>query len=565
MDPDHQFFLASPNPTCLSSRGTLDWILLASNFAIIISSSLLIANGSCSGGPLTSGGANLCVGQRLPVQAWLAIVGVEFSLLSAVVLPRAGALLISKVLTQRLTRVGLGLATLLNSQQSASKFTQVKYGMKKVAGLRLGLAAAVAGISVTYKFSFSQVDLNGIISIPLDSETPVGHTGDLGGGFFIGGPDLISPITTNIADLLQGNTQSYMWNASQTSNTSYLTIGPSINPFQGNQLVHGQVKRCKPDYYARNTLTLNFSGNSSDSPLADLTPYHNGARFYTGSLKDFVDIATTDGTLQVLFGELYEIEYGPSRYLGMLSSTMQLCAGFVSWDYDISSSAVQLHEPQDINCTSIPIGLVSGDWDASDPADSLSGGFVLTGVIIQTLLKQVDWFDPGVDPLTLRQEMITEVSSIILATYGGLISGSTSLYDISKNPKAPACREVQPQGALNFGYVASGLLHNYGTGMTIIGMTLQGLALFVALLALGLLSWPALPLLGEWPAQWLGLMDGTSRDLVREAITGTSVGQGAVRSDVWVYLSSSRAEVGCPPRLQLSTNKGQLERKCDHF
>jgi hypothetical protein len=356
-----------------------------------------------------------------------------------------------------------------------------------------------------------------------------------------------------------------MWNSPQDSNISYLVIGPSINPLLSNQLIEGEIQRCNPDYYTRNTLSLDFSGNSSDLPTADSTPYNNGTRFNTGYLSNFIDVATSNGNLNVLFGELYEIDYGPSRYLGKLSSTMEVCAGFVSWGYVAFDENIYLQEPQDVNCSSITIDIDNGDWNVSAIGQSLGGGFLLTGSIIQALVEEVDWGDPNYDHVTVGQELMNEISSVVLATYSSYVSQTISLYDISADRKAASCRDLQPQGPLSFGYVAIGLLHNYGTGMTILGIFLQVLALTAGLLALGLLFWSALPLLGEWSAQWVGLMDGVNRDMVREAIAGTSVGQGVVKSDLRVYLSSSREHDSGTVRLVLSTSKGEVERNCDHL
>jgi hypothetical protein len=52
-------------------------------------------------------------------------------------------------------------------------------------------------------------------------------------------------------------------------------------------------------------------------------------------------------------------------------------------------------------------------------------------------------------------------------------------------------------------WVISGLLPRHGTGMTLLGVLLQCLIILLSLLTLLLLFIPILPLITEWPAQWL--------------------------------------------------------------
>jgi hypothetical protein len=64
----------------------------------------------------------------------------------------------------------------------------------------------------------------------------------------------------------------------------------------------------------------------------------------------------------------------------------------------------------------------------------------------------------------------------------------------------------------------NGILAGAGTGMTRIGMALQVLMVVVCGGAIGILAWPALPLVKEWPAQWIGLVSGLDRAILEDAV-----------------------------------------------
>ncbi len=74
--------------------------------------------------------------------------------------------------------------------------------------------------------------------------------------------------------------------------------------------------------------------------------------------------------------------------------------------------------------------------------------------------------------------------------------------------------------------------------MTALGIALQILAVVAALVALGLVLWPTLPPVTEWPAQWLGIVEGLERTVVVEAVKGTSAGQNAAESNEIVFMAS---------------------------
>src|SRR6266536_6022603 len=75
-----------------------DWLSLALSVILITCTVFAISNGSCSTPQSLTAKTPVCIGGWLSVQSWLAIVGVELSLLSTTVLPRAKNIFLSKVL-----------------------------------------------------------------------------------------------------------------------------------------------------------------------------------------------------------------------------------------------------------------------------------------------------------------------------------------------------------------------------------------------------------------------------------------------------------------------------------
>ena len=111
--------------------------------------------------------------------------------------------------------------------------------------------------------------------------------------------------------------------------------------------------------------------------------------------------------------------------------------------------------------------------------------------------------------------------------------------------------------------------------MTQLGVVLQALIIVLCVLILILLFIPVLPLVTEWPAQWLGLVYGLSPSKVQEVVEGTSAGrnsakdnnwgQGTGGREGWVWLGSGGGDVaeGCP-YLILSPEKGRVRIGRNH-
>lgn len=108
---------------------------------------LLIANGTCSG-------------SQLSVRAWLAIIGVEFTLTGSVLLLRLLSTAILQSMTPKLVKDGASLDRILNSLSSVPFPTQIRMGPRKVARARLIVTIVVFATMVLYKLSFIHVDRN---------------------------------------------------------------------------------------------------------------------------------------------------------------------------------------------------------------------------------------------------------------------------------------------------------------------------------------------------------------------------------------------------------------------
>jgi hypothetical protein len=130
--------------------GTMSWFLVGVTLLFILLSALLIANGSCSEYQGLSARAPVCIGGHLSVQSWLAIVGVEFTILGIIVLPRLQSILISKILTLRLTHSGMPLAKVLNSQTNAPSWTNIRLGSRVTLFIRTLIFCALICASILY-------------------------------------------------------------------------------------------------------------------------------------------------------------------------------------------------------------------------------------------------------------------------------------------------------------------------------------------------------------------------------------------------------------------------------
>jgi hypothetical protein len=111
--------------------------------------------------------------------------------------------------------------------------------------------------------------------------------------------------------------------------------------------------------------------------------------------------------------------------------------------------------------------------------------------------------------------------------------------------------------------------------MTSLGLALQGAVLGISIVALVLIFWLSLPLLTEWPAQWLGLSDALDRQMVLRCVEGTSTGEGKVRfyGKAWLFsehrsteeLGGDTGNVAGAPRLRLAQSSGSVSKGQRHL
>ena len=227
----------------------------------------------------------------------------------------------------------------------------------------------------------------------------------------------------------------------------------------------------------------------------------------------------------------------------MIEVETKLCRGYTTWNtsnYNQDSSYQEyfLQGVQDIGC--IPETFSFASWNASN-SRTIAQSFVsaFTGA----------W-----------DSYSTEVVEIVLASldHSTLLASTafTGLDTAASVETAPkACSGFSPAEG-----VAVGLLISNGTGMTLMGMILQGIALCFAMMGIVVLVWPSLPLVGEWPAQWLGLARGVDGEIVQRSLRGTSVGQNAAQGGDRLFLVSQH-KVNGSNSLVFSTEHGDIAKR----
>lgn len=536
--------------TTVSLRGTMDWLLAASSILIMIYSSLMFANGTYSNHRRTSVHPALYIGGHLSIQAWLAIVGVEFSLLGTVVIPRMVAVFISKYLTKRLTGDGMLLSTLLNLHPSAPMQTQLRWGMKRVMFLRL-LVIILAGTgSILYKFSFVTVDMGGIFAIQPASQ----NTRPFGTSTTVTSPASSVNLLERLQNIDQVNGTSLLYlplNSTTFPISQKIIMGPQLNATSAKQLLVGKVQSCIPYSYSSHDLTATIQVRFDTFPLITDPPYNNAVRFmvlggnYTNYLVDIN--SSPDGALQAFLAEGLDMVWPGNghRYTSLIEVKTEICRGYTSWN--TSNSIYQeyfLQTPQDIGCIREDFDVAS--WNASHRSSTAKGFIEAFGIA-------GEWYT-------------AQVVDIILATLDHeTILSSTDF----KNLDAAATAKNTPKACLGFSSeeaeeVGEGMIIDNGTGMTSMGLALQAIALFISILAVAVLFWPSLPLLGEWPAQWLGLTGEVGEGMAQQALRGTSVGQNAVKGGERLFLTSRHKENGSR-HLVLTVEKGEIANGKVHW
>jgi hypothetical protein len=529
---------------------------VATTGIIVICTILLIINGTCSTPQGLTAKSPVCVGGSLSVQSWLAITGLELSLLTTVTLPRAKDRFLSKYFTRHLTKNGLLLSTLLNTQASAPAWIQIRASWRLF--LFRGLVVVLAaGISITYKFTFVKVAAYDTVALPYD-----GLYYDLGANSESNTPLL----SNNIQDVLSGFPRPSMYSTFNSSTqTSEFIFGGSFNIIVAQGIGSGTIFYCYPDFYSRTTLVTTEPSWTDTAPLIGQLPSNNSVRFTNPVDNSLVDITSSNGTLQAFFGYPGNATLSDVRYSVMVSASTRLCVGLMSWSKDPSTTfGVQwdLNNTQEISCRAEIFSL--DFWNSSD-----SGMF--TSSLIRAILAS--------QTPNHTQSYPHEDYNLLNITIPLIIAGTYHLnvpldgdFNETANPALrittwPVCKYVNGSyGAFEARFIAQGLVFDHGTGMTLLGIILQAIVLLIAFLVLGLLLWPTLPLLTEWPAQWLSLLQDIDKDTLREALKGTSVGQHEVRGEELFFLSSTKeSEETRPPRLIISRAQGEVRKGVDHI
>jgi hypothetical protein len=76
--------------------------------------------------------------------------------------------------------------------------------------------------------------------------------------------------------------------------------------------------------------------------------------------------------------------------------------------------------------------------------------------------------------------------------------------------------------------------------MTWIGMALQAVMVVVGISAIGVIAWPGLPLIREWPAQWIGLVSELDLVELDDALHGTSTGSNHILGEIMLHITFSK-------------------------
>jgi hypothetical protein len=495
---------------------TARWHLIVPSVLLAVASILLIINASCSKPHGMTAEAPVCVGGQLSIQAWLVIVGLEFGILGFFLLPKLGELLISKALTRKLTGDGLGFASLLNSQLSAPLMAQMRFGLKRVLGIRIATLVVIAIFSILYKYSFVRVERFSTINLA-DTQTPV-LLGDNSGSYKNG-------MSNNLVDALSGNmahgssNMSFQPGSSLRAKQYTQVYGPS-KPAYAPHLKTGTEFLCTPTYYSRNKIVPNEEYWSR--PTITNAAYNNGVRFFDTVDGTLADVYSANGTLQIL-----SANYGPptTYYTSKLTATVSVCVGYASWLVNNTASPESnLRNPVDIDCYQESFELIP--W-----TDSPGAQFTLN--LLQGLnAKNIN-----------NLPQATSTMNVILASMNYSEAITILEAKLKANLLAKSVKSAMPAECLSSRnaqepWVISGVSYNNGTGMTLLGAILQGLVLLFALLALILLFWPTPALLTEWPAQWLVLASSMNQATVQRAVRNASFGRNEVGGELWINMKN---------------------------
>jgi hypothetical protein len=262
-----------------------------------------------------------------------------------------------------------------------------------------------------------------------------------------------------------------------------------------------------------------------------------------------MNIFTINNTLFILTGIIRP--NGTGLYTSFLTTATRVCLGFASWSVNNAAGRTSfLQDPTGVACVPEPFNMAA--WANVSSTQ-------LTLSLLQGLGSK------SVNNLPAPTAML----NVILATLNHtssqaqLVASHKAILTSTTLPQAPSACSLSSSPSQP--WVIAGIISLHGTGMTLLGAVLQGLIILLGLLTILLLLWPTLPLLSEWPAQWLGLVVGLSPARVQEAVEGTSVGRNEAGREMLVWMRSGGGDVlEGRPWLTLSREKGRVRMGREH-
>jgi hypothetical protein len=255
------------------------------------------------------------------------------------------------------------------------------------------------------------------------------------------------------------------------------------------------------------------------------------------------------------------------KYTSVYVIEQQACAGYLSWNNSLGYRDYTIELPTDVRCLPQPFDI--GRWQTTS-----IGNFALA-TINASIFDDFKNFT-NVDKLwELTRNTILPTTDI---TFPQL---QDEWPNVHNSPVHPDCRvfyddpkfklvetgfgingvkEMMPADDSKFWdgqIVVVGLIQGAGTGMTGLGIALQAFVVLVCCISMFILLWKPLPLLGEWPGQWLLLASGLDRRIVAGNLKGVSAGGGRASGDTTVWLVSSDPDSQESGREQSRSEEGQ--------
>ncbi|PVH81616.1 hypothetical protein DL98DRAFT_587231 [Cadophora sp. DSE1049] len=555
-------------------RSTFDWTTLSASLILLSFAIFMIINSRCFQ-PLDSLTydkiSSLCYGSSLSIPSWLAIIGVEFAIFSTVILPRLQAVSTSKVLTRKLLSEGVTLPRLLNSQSTAPLNVQLRHGSRSIFLWRMAVSALVASVSVLYKYSFAPANIR--TTIQLDSTFIDIDSEDFYGSLF--SDSLLSPSgsTGNDSVVIGRNGADFIY-------------GPTFNKSAASILIGSEsvLQLCTPTLYTRTNCSIQILPlNISTSPAtaaSNLTMSEHPARFSHPDFGSAVELSlSSNGALQAHLGSIEPSTPVPSYYATV---NTQLCQGYISWNKN--KTTFSMNNPTDKVCVDDPFDFVS--WNGSY-AQAFAEGFVYLRLSTLVAIKRIQMknIESGFQIMErdlqrrntsateeeLSRSMLQGVVETVLLTANHTLAKDALVADarysiVISNSEAPLDCKTWKGTSTQYStsnplLLAHGLIANRGSDITTTGIALQGLMIAVAICSICILTWPALPLIQEWSAQWVILLSGLDPDMLARSLQGTSLGEKPVRADATLFLHLKTNERENPQLRLRTTRPGVDEEK----